>query len=115
MLISTLVVPFRFHGLYTIGLLFFFLNLVLFIFNCVMISFRFWYYPATFKASFLHPTESLFIPAFVISIGTIIINISEYGLTGHKTGEWLHGTMTVFYWIFCALAIAFSAGIYLIL
>ncbi|KAI9699926.1 MAG: hypothetical protein M1820_006988 [Bogoriella megaspora] len=108
-------VPFRFRGLYTIGLLFFLLNLVLFIFNCVMISFRFWYYPATFKTSFLHPTESLFIPAFVISIGTIIINITEYGLEGHKTGQWLHTTMTVMYWIFCAIAVGFSAGIYLIL
>ncbi|KAF2231618.1 putative C4-dicarboxylate/malic acid transporter [Viridothelium virens] len=107
-------VPFRFHGLYTIGLLFFFLNIVLFIFNFVMISFRFWYYPATFRTSFLHPTESLFIPAFVISIGTILINISEYGLTGHKAGEWLHQTMTVLFWIFCALAISFSAVIYLI-
>jgi hypothetical protein len=52
-----------------------------------MISLRFYWFPKTFKASFLHPTESLFIPAAVISFGTILINISQYGVG--KTGDWL--------------------------
>jgi tellurite resistance protein TehA-like permease len=72
-------VPYRFSGLYAIGCIFVIFNMVLFIFNVTMISLRFRWYPSTFMASILHPTESLFIPAFVISIGTILINITEYG------------------------------------
>ncbi|KAF2267941.1 hypothetical protein CC78DRAFT_565743 [Lojkania enalia] len=106
-------VPFRFHGLYALGCIFFILNMVLFAFNVVMIGLRFYFYPRTFKASFLHPTESLFIPASVISFGTILINITQYGVD--YTGYWLEKTMAVMYWIDCGLAIVFSIGIYLIM
>ncbi|KAL1606958.1 hypothetical protein SLS59_002657 [Nothophoma quercina] len=60
-------VPFRFHGLYALGVIFFLLNLALFLFNVTMISCRFYFYPRTFRASFLHPTESLFIPAAIMT------------------------------------------------
>lgn len=80
-----------------------------------MICLRFYFYPSTFLHSILQPTESLFIPASVISIGTILINISEYGLTEGKTGVWLLTTMTVLFWLYCALAILFSIGIYLVM
>ncbi|ORY17762.1 voltage-dependent anion channel-domain-containing protein [Clohesyomyces aquaticus] len=106
-------VPFRFRGLYALGCIFFILNIVLFLFNISMISLRFYLYPRTFKASFLHPTESLFIPAAVISFGTILINISQYGVD--FTGYWLEQTMIIMYWIDCGLAICFSIGIYLIM
>lgn len=105
--------PFRFHGLYAIGCIFFILNLVLFLFNITMISLRFYYYPRTFRASFLHPTESLFIPAAVISFGTILINISQYGVD--YTGDWLEHVMRVMFWIDCGLAVLFSIGIYLVM
>lgn len=78
-----------------------------------MISLRFYWFPKTFKASFLHPTESLFIPAAIISFGTILINISQYGVD--RTGFWLEKTMMILYWIDCGLAICFSVGIYLIM
>jgi len=106
-------VPFRFHGLYALGCIFFILNIILFLFNITMISLRFYWFPRTFKASFLHPTESLFIPAAVISFGTILINISQYGV--NKTGFWLEQVMCILYWCDCGLAICFSIGIYLIM
>ncbi|KAF2280168.1 uncharacterized protein EI97DRAFT_439229 [Westerdykella ornata] len=106
-------VPFRFSGLYAIGCLFFIFNIVLFLFNITMISLRFYYYPRTFRASFLHPTESLFIPAAVISFGTILINISQYGVVHSRV--WLQHVMQVMYWIDCGLAVLFSIGIYLIM
>ena len=82
---------FRFPGLYTLGCIIFLFNLLLFIFNTIIISIRFYFWPETFKASFLHPTESLFIPSVIISIGTIFVNITQYGV-GDKTGAWLsHG------------------------
>ncbi|CAI6340368.1 unnamed protein product [Periconia digitata] len=105
-------VPYRFPGIYALGCLFFILNMVLFVFNVTMISLRFYWFPKTFKASFLHPTESLFIPAAVISFGTILINMSQYGVG--KSGFWLEKTMCILYWIDCGLAICFSITIYLI-
>ena len=109
----TATVPFRFHGLYALGCIFFILNMVLFAFNVTMISLRFYFFPRTFKASFLHPTESLFIPAAVISFGTILINISQYGVNSSRF--WLEETMSVMYWIDCGLAVGFSITIYLIM
>lgn len=106
-------VPFRFNGLYEIGCVFFLLNIALFIFNVVMISLRFYFYPSTFRASFLHPTECLFIPASVISFGTVLLNISQYGVD--FTGSWLEDAMVVLYWVYCCVAIVFSSGIYLIM
>jgi tellurite resistance protein TehA-like permease len=66
-----------------------------------------------FKASFLHPTESLFVPATIVSSGTVLINISQYGLG--KTGEWLVEVVYVLFWFNAAFAVICSAGIYLLL
>lgn len=95
------------------GTIFFLLNVVLFVVNTVLISVRFFYHPETFKASFLHPTERLFIPSAVVSFGTILINISQYGLP--QTGPWLSTVMLVTFWIDVALAILSSSGIYLLM
>ncbi|EMD61119.1 hypothetical protein GGP41_010022 [Bipolaris sorokiniana] len=108
-------VPFRFRGLYAIGCIFFILNIVFFLFNCIMISFRFYFYPRTFKASFLHPTESLFIPAAVVSFGIILINVSQYGVHHSGLGNWLEKIMIVLFWMDCGLAVCFSVGIYLLM
>ena len=58
-----MAVPFRFRGLETIGIIFFLFNILLFILNVIFISLRFYTYPETFKASFMHPSERLFMPA----------------------------------------------------
>lgn len=108
-------VPFRFRGLYTLGLIFFLLNLSLFLFNVAMISARFYFYPRTFRASFLHPTESLFIPAAIVSFGIIMMNVSQYGVGMAGNTRWLQHTMIVLFWVDCGLAVTFSLGIYLIM
>ena len=108
-------VPFRFHGLYALGCIFFIFNIVLFLFNVTMISCRFYFYPRTFKASFLHPTESLFIPAAMVSFGIILINVSQYGVDMAGVGEWLERCMIVLFWMDCGLAVCFSVGIYLLM
>lgn len=97
----------------TIGIVVFLFNIVLYVITWALLLARFYYYPYTFKASFLHPTESLFIPASVVSFGTILVNISQYG--PDHTGLWLSKAVGVLFWINAALAIALSAGIYLIL
>lgn len=80
-----------------------------------MISCRFYFYPRTFKASFLHPTESLFIPAAIVSFGIILINISQYGVGMAGVGKWLEHCMIVLFWLDCGLAVLFSMVIYLIM
>ena len=100
-------VPFRFHGLYALGCIFFLLNLALFLFNVAMISFRFYFYPRTFRASFLHPTESLFIPAAIVSFGIIMMNVSQYGVGMVGENRWLQHVMIVLFWVDCGLAVTF--------
>lgn len=48
-----------------IGLIFFFLNLGLFVINCILISLRFRYRPHSFRRSVTDQVESLFTPAIV--------------------------------------------------
>ena len=79
----------------------------------LMMGLRFYWWPSTFRAAFLHPTESLFVPAFVISIASILINITEYGLNTSWTKPWLVHVMIVFYWMYIVLAFVSSYGIYL--
>ena len=66
-----------------------------------------------FKASFTHPTESLFVPAASVSFGIILINIVEYGTS--KVGYWLTETVVVLFWFDVTLAVILSVLIYLIL
>ncbi|KAI9797282.1 MAG: hypothetical protein M1833_005578 [Piccolia ochrophora] len=106
-------VPFRFTGLYAIGCAIFIFNIVLFILVTVGISLRFYFYPFKFRESFMHPTESLFIPASVVSFGTILMNISQYGV--ESTGPWLNTGVMILYWLECLLATVSSCVIYLIL
>lgn len=74
---------------------------------------RFSFFPYTFKASFLHPTESLFVPATAVSFGTILINVTQYG--PDNTGEWLNDAIGILFWFQATLAVVLSAGIYLLL
>jgi C4-dicarboxylate transporter/malic acid transport protein len=106
-------VPYRFQGLHTIGVVVMLLNITLYICTWAMLITRFTLYPWTFRLSFTHPTESLFAPAFVVSFGTILINIVQY--RSDSVGPWLTHVVLVLYWIDCGLAIALSITIYLVL
>ncbi|KAJ5598902.1 C4-dicarboxylate/malic acid transporter [Penicillium lagena] len=106
-------VPYRFSGLETIGVVTFLLDVVLYILIWILLIARFCLYPYTLKASFLHPTESLFVPASIVSLQTIVINISQYGI-GHA-GYWLTEAVSILFWILTVLAILFSTGIYVLL
>ncbi len=108
-----MAVPYRFRGLYAIGLIFFFLNIVLFIINVTMIFLRFYHHPEMFMASIIHPTERLFLPAAVVSFGTILLNISQYGPS--HAGHWLNDAVAVLFWIDAALALLASTGVYLVM
>ncbi|KAI1084734.1 voltage-dependent anion channel-domain-containing protein [Whalleya microplaca] len=104
---------YRGDWIWYIGLIFFLFNICLFIMNCVLITMRFIMVPGSFMHSFLDQMESLFIPAVVVSCGTILINTCEYGIP--KTGPWLQHAMEWMYWIYVAVSVVASAGMYLIL
>ena len=105
--------PLRFHGLTAIGYTFMVINIVLFLIAVGMITMRFHFFPKTFKASFLHPTESLFIPAVVVSLGLIQLNISQYVL---KPGTaYIYTAGSILFWSQAFLAIATSSGIYIMM
>ncbi|KAL4932276.1 putative C4-dicarboxylate transporter/malic acid transport protein [Aspergillus undulatus] len=106
-------IPYRFRGLDTIGIIFFLANIVFYLVIWAILLTRFYLFPYTFKASFLHPTESLFVPASVVSFGTILINISQYGTD--NTWPWLTDAVHVLFWVDSALAVISSAGVYLLL
>ena len=81
--------------------------------NCVAISIRFALHPATFKASLLHPTESLFVPCSVLALGTLILNIAQYGLG--NTGTWLEQALVVLFWLYVSIVVTSSVSIYLVM
>ncbi|KAI0517265.1 voltage-dependent anion channel-domain-containing protein [Xylaria bambusicola] len=96
-----------------IGVAFFLLNLVLFIMNCVLITMRFVMVPGSFMHSFLDDVESLFIPSVVVSIAIIMTNITQYGCP--HTGPWLQKVMEVLFWVYLAISVIASTGMYLVL
>jgi C4-dicarboxylate transporter/malic acid transport protein len=102
--------PHRFHGLQAIGDIVFILNLVLFLLFCSALVARFTMFPQTMKSCLTHPTESLFIPTFWISISNILSNIQQYGVP--HTGSWLVITIRVLFWLYAAVTFCIAIGQY---
>lgn len=73
-------VPFQAQWLNVIGLIFFILNVLLFVTNVVLITARFCLRPGSFRQSFTDQVESLFIPASV-SWSDLNILVRGYLLT----------------------------------
>jgi len=106
-------IPYRSNWLWTLGVIVFIFNICLFLTNCVLIALRFRWNRGAFKASFVSQSESLFIPSCVVSAGTILINICQYGIP--ENGEWLHTTMQVLFWMYAGVSVFASSGLYLIM
>ncbi|OAL42944.1 C4-dicarboxylate transporter/malic acid transport protein [Pyrenochaeta sp. DS3sAY3a] len=100
--------PHKFRGLYHIGLAIFILDLTLFTTLCTCMLARALLHPAHFKASFLHPQESLFFGAFWLSISVIIGNIQAYGVTYGPAYPWLLDAVYALYWVYAACSLANS-------
>ncbi|KAM0486064.1 hypothetical protein ACHAPX_000765 [Trichoderma viride] len=95
------------------GIFFCLLNIVFFLANCVFLSMRFYLRPGSLTKSFTDQVESLFIPAFFVSIAVILTNVCQYGVP--HCGVWLIKTLQVLFWIYTGLSAIASAGLYLIL
>ncbi|KAG4430082.1 hypothetical protein IFR05_014427 [Cadophora sp. M221] len=106
-------IPFKFRGLNTIGNIFLILTIILFISCCILITIRFCTRPGSFKQSFLEPSESLFIPASVVSCGVMLMAFAKYGVP--SSGKWLQTGLEVLFWVYAAMAFLSSCAIYVIL
>ncbi len=98
--------PHRFKGLDTIGKVAFIMALVMFVLSTATITYRFAKTPRGLRTSLVHPTESLFFPAFLLSIAIILANSAIYGVPA--CGPWLPVALRVCFWIYAALALLSS-------
>ncbi|EGS23960.1 uncharacterized protein CTHT_0006700 [Thermochaetoides thermophila DSM 1495] len=106
-------IPYRSKWLTGIGLAFFFLNIILYLINCLMLSLRFWFRPGAFLNSLTDQVESLFISAIIVSAGTILITICQYGVP--HVGPWLLRVMEILFWVYVGVSFVVSAALYLTL
>ena len=90
--------PNSFHGLRTVGKIFFILDLVLFIMFTALIIFRFWIVPRALKASLHHKHESFFFGTFWVSLGLIIYCVQQYAVP--SCGPWLIKALEVCFWLY---------------
>ncbi len=102
--------PHQFHGLQVIGDIVFILDIVLFLAFCCALIARFTMFPKTIKSCLTHPTESLFIPTFWISVVNILSNVQQYGVP--HTGYWLVVTLRVLFWVYAAVTFCIAIGQY---
>ncbi|KAH6713706.1 voltage-dependent anion channel [Leptodontidium sp. MPI-SDFR-AT-0119] len=105
--------PHRFRGLDTISEIIFIFDLVLFICFCSIIATRFILFPKTLKKSLSHPTESLFLATFWISVSNILSQIQIHGVP--RCGPWLIVTMRVLFWMYAAMTFCVAVGQYFFL
>jgi len=106
-------VTLRFHGLYALGVIFALLDIVLFVIFCVAISLRFYCWPGSFHASIMDPQESHFVPAVMITVGQVLLNIVQYAVNVGKVGAWLTTTMCILFWAYLAASLLFTTSFYL--
>jgi C4-dicarboxylate transporter/malic acid transport protein len=94
--------PNKFTGLKTIGKVVFICDLVLFVAFTAVITTRFIMHRGTFTSALTHPTESLFVPTFFLSIVNIFNCIQAYAVP--SCGPWLIVVQRVAFWIYLACA-----------
>jgi tellurite resistance protein TehA-like permease len=105
--------PNRFHGLDTIGTIFFILDIVLFLVFTGLVCTRFIIAPRKWCASLHHPVEGLFFGTYWVSLALIITCIQLYGVS--KCGPWLVKALEVLFWLYCALVLLVAIFQYYVL
>lgn len=102
--------PNRFDGLWTIGTIFFIVDLVLFILFTIAMGLRAFWFPKRFLASLHHPVEGLFFGSYWVSV-SLILNVSQaYGVP--NCGPWLVDALRVLFWLYCAIVLLVGIGQY---
>ncbi|KAI0425493.1 voltage-dependent anion channel [Xylaria sp. FL1042] len=105
--------PHQFHGLQTVGVVVFILNLVLFVCFCTAMLTRFILHPRIFKRSLVTPPECFFVGSFWLSIATMIMCMERFGV--QHTGPWLVVVIRVLFWIYGAVTLTYTTATFAIL
>lgn len=105
--------PFTFHGLTTIGQIFFLLDVAVFVLFSSLITVRFLMKPRALVPSLHHPSESFFFGSWWVSLALVLYGIQVYGIPGLGQDDdgatgWLMNAMRVLFWVYlaCALLVA---------
>ncbi|KAF5385900.1 hypothetical protein D9615_002517 [Tricholomella constricta] len=100
-------------ALEVISLMFFFLNLFLFVIICGMTVARYWLYPEMWNKMLSHPGQGLFVGAFPMGVATLI----NSALTAHQdwsfAGTGFLYTLWAFWWADMAISFLCAFGMLL--
>jgi len=105
--------PYNFPGKYTIGVTIYLINLFFFALLNLTITARFYWWKHSARNSWLHPTEALFIPTWLVTVGILLIGATLFGIP--RAGPWFEGAIDVLYWIYCGSSILLSAISFLVM
>ncbi|KAL6922277.1 hypothetical protein FSST1_006303 [Fusarium sambucinum] len=105
--------PYQFHGLQTIGVVVFILNLVLFILFISAMIYRFMRKPSSFRESITKPPEAYFTGSLWLSMATIIMGIQAFGVP--HTGSWLVGVVRILFWTYGAITLTYNIVIFVVM
>lgn len=105
--------PNRFHGLETIGKVFFVIDIVLFVSFTGLAIARFIIVPKKLAPSLHHPIEGLFFGAYWVSVALLLNGIQIYGVP--SCGVWLVKAMEIAFWIYSAIVVLVAVFLYYVL
>ncbi|KAI1369550.1 voltage-dependent anion channel [Xylaria arbuscula] len=102
--------PYQFHGLQTVGVIVFILDLVIFLCFCAVMAARFILHPSTLKKSFTTQPECFFIGSFWLSTGTVLMCIQRFGVP--HAGPWLVVAIRVLFWIYATVTLIYNTAMF---
>ncbi|CEI67422.1 hypothetical protein FVEN_g11600 [Fusarium venenatum] len=105
--------PYQFHGLQTIGVVVFILNLILFILFVSTMTYRFVRKPSSFRESITKPPEAYFTGSLWLSMATIIMGMQAFGVP--HTSSWLVYVVRVLFWIYGAITLTYNIVIFVVM
>ncbi|RDB16951.1 Sulfite efflux pump SSU1 [Hypsizygus marmoreus] len=116
--VSSLAARFHFGAgslaLEVISLIFFFLNLALFVLLCGMTIARYWLFPEMWSTMLSHPAQSLFVGAFPMGAATLINSALTANQSWGFSGTGFLYTLWAFWWLdlwlsfFCAFGMLYA-------
>ncbi|KAF8070178.1 voltage-dependent anion channel [Lyophyllum atratum] len=112
--ISSLVSRFPFGAgsltLEVISLMFFFLNLALFVLFCGLTVARYWLFPEMWRKMLSHPAQSLFVGAFPMGAATLINSALTANQQWSFAGTGFLYTLWAFWWVDMAISFLCAFG-----
>jgi C4-dicarboxylate transporter/malic acid transport protein len=102
--------PNQFHGLKTIGLVVYIVNIIIFSLVTMTMAARFVFHTGEMVRSLTHAREGFFFPTFFLSIATIITSTQRYAIPDNHVG--LKWAIQAAFWIYVALTAVLAVGQY---